>query len=398
AIMADIRMDIGKNHRIAGPFYWTETVYSPLLLKESYNELKGPIRGWGRSHKARFLKAIGMDEEGFLALMDDLHVVERGSQALVFLDKAEETAGDKQRFYDAAMEAIENMATWQGPRRWIGWGSEWSWSRIKDKPTLGDGSTTPEEAWDWVKTRYDRSYKAVANEAMESAWWMTREITKVRDTIRDRLKIVGAEEAHELAENSEYGAIISIEHQERGKGDDLVDGQGPDQIKGRPHLRMQFYDLEEADIEHWEFDDTDDLPQAKHVVEALAFAKKFLKENPDKKLLIHCRSGIARSTAVALAILADTYGLGHEAQAVRDVLFLREGAAPNLLMVKYIDTLLQRNGKLYDAVIHDDDIMKNHAEAARNRTAGLDAWWAENPEKRPRGRRLEAPLGAAHAA
>jgi predicted protein tyrosine phosphatase len=67
------------------------------------------------------------------------------------------------------------------------------------------------------------------------------------------------------------------------------------------------------------------------------------------RLLIHCMQGQSRSAALALGVIADRIGEGREAEAVDILLRTRPTAVCNRLMVRYIDILLQRGGKLVKA-------------------------------------------------
>jgi predicted protein tyrosine phosphatase len=66
-------------------------------------------------------------------------------------------------------------------------------------------------------------------------------------------------------------------------------------------------------------------------------------------LLVHCMAGISRSTACAIAILADHLGPGHERRAAEIVRQLRPQARPNRLVLGHADRLLGRDGALLDA-------------------------------------------------
>ena len=107
------------------------------------------------------------------------------------------------------------------------------------------------------------------------------------------------------------------------------------------HLILRFFDLDEP------------LPAPYHrpwmrmaepidVANALAFAKLH------EKLLIHCKAGIARSTALALAILMDRL---HDPQAaLAELLLLQPSAVPNLHLTAVADTVLGCDGKLLETL------------------------------------------------
>jgi predicted protein tyrosine phosphatase len=101
------------------------------------------------------------------------------------------------------------------------------------------------------------------------------------------------------------------------------------------HLVMKFEDVDfhEPSVA---------LPQPEHVSAAIEFGRRHL----DGSILVHCKAGIARSTALALAIIADRRGAGNEKEAVAELLEVRPEAAPNLLILDMADDLLDRGGAL----------------------------------------------------
>ena len=92
----------------------------------------------------------------------------------------------------------------------------------------------------------------------------------------------------------------------------------------------------------------DDLivPQDIHIERALKFAQLI----DDGSLLIHCHAGISRSSAIALAIIAEKLGEGNEEEAVKTLEFINPNCRPNRLLVKMTDEILEINGKLYNKV------------------------------------------------
>lgn len=70
-----------------------------------------------------------------------------------------------------------------------------------------------------------------------------------------------------------------------------------------------------------------DSPQMGHILAI----KRFGKECANKKILVHCKFGISRSTAAAIIILQQV-GLSYE-QAFKHVLTIRPIAQPNILML-----------------------------------------------------------------
>ena len=76
----------------------------------------------------------------------------------------------------------------------------------------------------------------------------------------------------------------------------------------------------------------------------LDWAKKLPK---DSRLLVHCRAGISRSTAAALAIKVQECGVERLPQAISWLIEHRPIACPNILISRYADQLLGAKGKLH---------------------------------------------------
>lgn len=129
-----------------------------------------------------------------------------------------------------------------------------------------------------------------------------------------------------------FNAIITIEDPAYKKGLRFHNLPHPDQ------LVMCFEDVDKA----W---DTVALPHRIHVETALEFAR----EHADGSLLIHCHAGVARSTAIALAIIADRLGYGKEEEAVESLLHIRPESVPNIVLLDIADEALGRNGLLKKA-------------------------------------------------
>jgi predicted protein tyrosine phosphatase len=68
------------------------------------------------------------------------------------------------------------------------------------------------------------------------------------------------------------------------------------------------------------------------------------------RLLISCDYGASRSPALAYVLLADQYGVGREAEALRDIIGIRPESVPNRLVVELGDMLLNRSGALLAAL------------------------------------------------
>lgn len=92
------------------------------------------------------------------------------------------------------------------------------------------------------------------------------------------------------------------------------------------------------------------LPSLKDVVTTLAFADKYLTNPSETHLLIHCHSGISRSPAILVAILALTNPSACEDELFLHLRMLRPKAWPNSLIIRHADQILNRNGRLIDVL------------------------------------------------
>ncbi len=99
------------------------------------------------------------------------------------------------------------------------------------------------------------------------------------------------------------------------------------------------------------FDDVEfaklDGPDRNSVYRILNFSRNFTLAD---KILIHCRAGISRSTAIACAIAVQHSPVGDEKGALEHVRALRPMMLPNFLIIKLADEVLGRDGKLIQAV------------------------------------------------
>ena len=128
---------------------------------------------------------------------------------------------------------------------------------------------------------------------------------------------------------SQYSGVITIEE---------PDTDDPFRTDGVPQLVLQFHDIDMTMLGYVE-------PEPEHVQQSLTFARE-----TDGPLLVHCRAGVSRSTAIALAIAADRLGAGNERQAYE---WLRQAcpkAKPNRLVVFLADEVLSRRQALFTAV------------------------------------------------
>ena len=128
---------------------------------------------------------------------------------------------------------------------------------------------------------------------------------------------------------SQYSGVITIEES---------DTEDPFRTDVLPQLVLQFHDIDMTTQGYVE-------PEPEHVQQALTFARE-----TDGSLLVHCRAGVSRSTAIALAIAADRLGAGNERQACEWLIKRHPKAQPNRLVVFHADELLMRKQGLFKAL------------------------------------------------
>jgi len=124
---------------------------------------------------------------------------------------------------------------------------------------------------------------------------------------------------------SQYSGVITIEE---------PDTDDPFRADVLPQLILQFHDIDMTMLGYVE-------PEPEHVQQALIFARE-----TDGRLLVHCRAGVSRSTAIALAIAAERLGAGNERHAFEWLRYAYPQAKPNELIVFLADQLLELNHQL----------------------------------------------------
>jgi predicted protein tyrosine phosphatase len=85
-------------------------------------------------------------------------------------------------------------------------------------------------------------------------------------------------------------------------------------------------------------------PTKKLVKEILDWAKELPE---DANLLVHCYAGISRSTAIAMAIMVQKYGVRSIDHAIDHISSMRRVCAPNKLITQYADDILGCNGEFH---------------------------------------------------
>jgi predicted protein tyrosine phosphatase len=114
----------------------------------------------------------------------------------------------------------------------------------------------------------------------------------------------------------------------------------PDGISPERHLRLSVNDV--SDI-----NDADMPPNAQHIERLLEFGRGWSAEAP---ILVHCWAGISRSTAAAYTLLCDRLRPGSEASIAQYLRKRAPHACPNSLMIRLADAMLERNGRMIQAV------------------------------------------------
>jgi predicted protein tyrosine phosphatase len=126
------------------------------------------------------------------------------------------------------------------------------------------------------------------------------------------------------------------------------------------HLRLAFHDIVEPMAGLTAPDR--DLMQA-----VLDFGRK---REDQRALLIHCWAGISRSSAAAYAIACDR-NPAFEREIALELRGRSPSATPNRLMVRLADDLLQRDGRMVDAI----DGIGRGAEAREGEPYTLPLKW-----------------------
>lgn len=106
------------------------------------------------------------------------------------------------------------------------------------------------------------------------------------------------------------------------------------------HLRVKIHDIASVLPGQTE-------PRSVHAEQVLAFADTWDRSAP---MLIHCWAGISRSTASMFMILCKLNPQADEVGILRRMRDLAPHIAPNRLLVAHADDLLNRQGRMVDAL------------------------------------------------
>jgi len=114
----------------------------------------------------------------------------------------------------------------------------------------------------------------------------------------------------------------------------------PAVIRPEDHLHLTMNDIAEAQAGMT-------LPGEAHVSRLLAFARDWDRAQP---LVVHCYAGISRSTAAAYIIAAALAPERDEEELAQTLRRLSPSATPNPRLVAVADVLLERNGRMVEAI------------------------------------------------
>lgn len=89
------------------------------------------------------------------------------------------------------------------------------------------------------------------------------------------------------------------------------------------------------------------LPAEAHIEKLLSFGESWTGDSP---MLVHCWAGVSRSMAAAYILLCQKLGAGTEYAIARNIRARAAHANPNRLFIRLADNLLEREGRMIDAV------------------------------------------------
>lgn len=114
----------------------------------------------------------------------------------------------------------------------------------------------------------------------------------------------------------------------------------PGDVPGHRHLRLGMHDIAVARADFI-------APDEAHVRELITFARDWDRRQP---MLIHCWAGISRSTASAFTVACMFTPVGREHDIAERLREAAPHAQPNPRIVAIADALLDRDGRMVEAV------------------------------------------------
>lgn len=119
----------------------------------------------------------------------------------------------------------------------------------------------------------------------------------------------------------------------------------PDALAAFPRqdrLTLHFHDIDKPQPEMV-------APDIGHLEAMLDFARE-RAGRADAHFLVHCHMGVSRSAAAAVALLLQARPDMEDGTALAEVLKIRPQAWPNARMIAFADILLERDGRLIEAL------------------------------------------------
>jgi len=114
----------------------------------------------------------------------------------------------------------------------------------------------------------------------------------------------------------------------------------PEGFPPERHLRLGLNDIADPAV-------GEAPPQVRHVAQLIEFGRGW---NGSAPLLVHCWAGVSRSMAAAFTLLCDRAEPGRERDIALDIRMRAPHAAPNRLLVRLADAMLDRDGRMVSAV------------------------------------------------
>ena len=125
---------------------------------------------------------------------------------------------------------------------------------------------------------------------------------------------------------------------------DGIQAETPAWLMPERHLRFTFADVETESVSGG--------PTRNDMMRLIGFGNRVCSENADVTVLLHCAAGVSRSPAAAFILLAACLGPGREQDAMKKTAENCESRLiqPNILMVRYADSILERGGSMIRVV------------------------------------------------